>query len=382
MPIRSQGLPALGAALILACGSPARAEPAPALPKAELAKAAAEHNVKKIDKLLATPAPIDEADAKGRTALIYAAAQGDLELVNKLLAKGAAADVKDTFGATPLIEALKNPATSPDLVKALLAKGADVNASDRSGRTPLMEAVLRAPQMIDTDAQVAMVKTLLAAGANPAMNDASGATALHQAAYAGEPRKVLEIMLGAAKDPNITTVSGANALMMAAQNRQRINADFLMSKGLRPVRVKLVEAPGAPKAELAQDLSARTNAIAQDWWGQYATKKGDAAAARDAFGQAAKDYEAAVQESKRLVAAYEVQLMQDKKARGNARAAAGVASVLMTAVTLGAGYTVMYSPNLQTDVERDEQAIATLKTEIDEMTARAAALRTQASATT
>lgn len=354
----------------------------PALAAADLAKAASDHNIKKIQKLLSAGAAIDEADTENRTALFYAAAAGDLTLLQTLADKGAAIDHRDKSGATPLIAALRNPAASPEVIQYLLTKGADINAAEDSGRTPLMEAVLRAPGTLDTDAQVTLVSSLLTAGAEPNRADATGATALHYAAFVGEPRKVLEQLLTAAKDTGATTVSGANVLMMAAQNHQRSNADYLMARGFRPVRVQLKPDAATPKPELLQDMSFRANALAGDWWGQHAGRKGDGAAAKAAFAVSADDYDAAAAESARLIKVYEVKLVKDKQARAGQRAAAGVATALSVALTLGAGGGVItaYMPALQDVVEQDEAAIAALKAEVTEFTARAKALRVQLAA--
>ncbi len=367
----------VAALLLVASAAPAWAETAAAKPdlaKADLAKAVAQHNTKKIQKLLDAGAAIDEADGENRTAFFHAAAQGDLALMQTLADKGAAIDHRDKTGATPLIAALRNPASQTPAIQFLLGKGAEVNAADEGGHTPLMEAVLRAPGTLDTDGQVALVSSLLAAGADPNKIDVSGAGALHHAAYVGEPRKVLELLLVATKDTGATTVSGANVLMMAAQNHQRANVDYLLARGFRPVRIKA--APG-DKPALAQDISLRANALAGDWWGQYATRKGDPASAKAAFASAADDYDAAAAEARRLTTAYEAELVKDKQARNNQRAAAGVATVLSAALTLGAGYYVIYIPALATKVEEDERAIALFKAETAEFTARATALRGQ-----
>lgn len=352
----------------------------PALAAADLARAAADQNIKKIDKLLAAGAAIDEPDGEGRSAFFHAAAKGALGLMQKFADKGASIDRRDNAETTPLLAALRNPATQMPVVEFLLAKGVDINAADKGGRTPLMEAVLRAPGVLDTEGQVALVAALLKAGADPNRVDVSGAAALHHAAYVGEPRKVLELLLAATKDTNATTISGANVLMMAAQNHQRANADYLMARGFRPARVKATPGVAGDKPELAQDMSFRANALAGDWWGQYATRKGDLPSAKTAFATAADDYDAATVETLRLTTAYEAKLVKDKQARATHRAAAGVATVLTTALTLGAGYAVIYMPELQTEVEQDERAIATFKTETSESTTRAKALRAQLAA--
>ncbi|WP_029913705.1 ankyrin repeat domain-containing protein [Caulobacter sp. UNC358MFTsu5.1] len=368
---------AVGAAVLLFVASAA-----PAFAAADLAKAAADQNIKKIDKLLAAGAAIDEVDTEGRSAFFHAAAKGDLSLMQKFAEKGAGVDLRDKSGATPLLAALRNPTSQADVVQFLLGKGADINAADQGGRTPLMEAVLRAPQVLDTDGQVAMVGLLLKAGADPNLADTSGAAPLHYAAYVGEPRKVLELLLASTKDTGVTTVSGANVLMMAAQNHQRSNADYLMARGFRPARIQFKPDEAAAKSELVQDMSFRANALAADWWGQYAARKSDPAAAKIAFAGAADDYDAAAAESARLIKVYEAKLVKDKQSRNNQRAAAGVATVLSVALTLGAGGNTItaFMPLLADVVEQDEAAIAALKAESTEFTARAKALRVQLAA--
>jgi len=351
--------------------------PHAALAAPDLAKAVAERNTNRIEKLLASGGAIDEPDTEGRTPLFHAASHGDLALMQRLLDKGATANSHDQNGDTPLIVALRSPITQWAVARLLLDKGADINAANNAGRTPLMEAVLRAPGVLDTESQVAMVKGLLDAGADPAKADATAASALHYAAFVGEPRKVLETLLAASKARDATTSSGANVLMMAAQNHQRRNFDYLLARDFRPV---LIHAVGESRPPLAQDMSPRANALAFDWWGQLAAKNGDAAASKAAFARAAEQYDTAIVEARRLTGLYELELAKDKRTRSEERGAAVLASVLTTAATLGAGYYVTWGPIMKTKVEQDELALATLKTEIDESTARAAALRGQIAA--
>jgi len=191
---------------------------------------------------------------------------------------------------------------------------------------------------------------------------------------------VLEILLAASKAPDATTVSGANVLMMAAQNHQKSNFDFLLAKGFRPVRIHAV---GADHPALAQDMSARANAFAEDWWGQYANRKGQPEASRAAFAAAAEDYDAAAAEATRLCGLYVIEVAKEQKARNDARARILMADVLVSALTLGAGtgYMVVYIPGgFKTKLEEDQSILAALKVEADAASARAAALRTQIAA--
>jgi ankyrin repeat protein len=162
---------AAGVVIIVSPASARAASVNPEAPKAELAEAVAKQKIGKIEKLLTSGADIDTPYQDGRTALFYAASQGNEALVSRLLAVNAKVDARDASGATPLMAALRNPATRWPTAKLLLDKGADINVADKHGRTPLMEAVLRAPGMMDTDAQSAVVEALLAAGADPAKID-------------------------------------------------------------------------------------------------------------------------------------------------------------------------------------------------------------------
>lgn len=362
---RQRGLAASAAAISVLAAWPALASP-------ELAEAVAKQKPGRVEKLLKPGAAVDGVYLEQRTALFYAASQGDEVLVGRLLNLGAKADARDESGATPLLAAVRNPATRWSTVKLLLDKGADVNAADKAGRTPLMEAVLRAPGILDTEAQVMLIQSLIAAGADAAKVDAAGASAMHHAAYVGEPRKVLELLLARAADPNAVTASGANVLMMAAQNTQRANADFLLARGFRPVRISAVAGERPP---LAQDLSPRANAQAHDWTAQYLMRKGDTAAAKAAFLAAAEDHDAAAAEAKRLGALYEQEIVKDKQARADHRVTAGLMTVLTTAATIGAGYYVIYTPKLSTKLEQDENALKMLQAEAAQSTARAVALR-------
>jgi ankyrin repeat protein len=361
------------AGLLLAVSPALAATPAPA-EKGELAEAIAKQKTSKIEKLLSKPGLLTETPYDSRTALFYAAAQGDDALVAKLLALGAKADARDGDRATPLMAALRNPSTKWSTVKALLDGGADVNAADKDGGTALIRAVLRAPGMIDTDAQVATIEGLLAAGADPARVDASGAMAMHHAAAVGEPRKVLELLMAKAPDRNAVTLSGANVLMMAAQNKQRANVDFLLNRGFRPVRIRAV----GERPTMAQDVSIRANALANDWSAQYLARKEQGGEARAAYTAAVADYAAAADEAKRLAALYEQEIVKDKQGRAEHRAVAGLMSVLSLGAALasGGGYYSMYTPVLSTKLEQDEHALATLNAEAAESTARAAAIRT------
>jgi ankyrin repeat protein len=364
---------AAGLVLILSPASAGAGAAKPETPKPELAEAIAKQKTGKIEKLLAAGAAVDVPYQDGRTALYYAASRGDEVLVGRVLKLGAKVDARDAGGATPLIAALRSPVTKWSTVNLLLQNGAAVDATDINGRTPLMEAVLRSPQMMDTGGQIAMIEGLLAAGADPNRVDVMGAAAMHYAAAVGEPRKALELLLSKTSDPHVVTASGANVLMMAAQNRQRANVEYLLGRGFRPVRTKAV----GTREPLDQDVSTRANALAADWAAQYLARKGDTASARAYYAAAIRDYEAAAEEARRMASLYEQEIAKDKADRAGSRAAAGLMSALSVAAALasGGGYYSVYSPTLSTKLEQDEHELAALNTEVTQSLARAAAIR-------
>jgi hypothetical protein len=149
--------------------------------------------------------------------------------------------------------------------------------------------------------------------------------------------------------------------------------DYLLGRGFRPVRIKAV----GERAPLAQDVSMRANALAQDWTAQFLARKGQSLEADAAYAEAAKDYDAAAAEAKRLAPLYEQEIAKDKAARAEHRAAAGFMSALSVglAVASGGGYYTVYMPMLATKLEQDEHALASLIAEAAESAARAAAIR-------
>jgi hypothetical protein len=181
------------------------------------------------------------------------------------------------------------------------------------------------------------------------------------------------MLLAKAADPQAVTSSGANVLMMAAQNRQRANVDYLLGRGFRPVRIKAV----GERTALAQDVSMRANALAQDWTAQFLSRKSQPAEANAAYAAAVGDYEAAAEEANRLIPLYEQELVKDRQTRSDQKTATGLMTILSVgaAIAAGGGVYYIYSPVVSGKLEQDQYALATLKAEATESTARAAAIR-------
>lgn len=105
-------------------------------------------------------------DADGRTALHYAAADGDVRVVERLLDAGADPNAPDRNGWTPLHFAAQ--ASAADAVAALLRAGATTEPRDQFGNTPLWRAVFASRGRGD------VIGLLRSAGADPHAQNHSG----------------------------------------------------------------------------------------------------------------------------------------------------------------------------------------------------------------
>ena len=153
------------------------------------------------------------------SAASIAAAQGDVGLLEAVLISADAASLTEldsAVGATPLHIAARRGHCAA--AAWLLEHGASLSVRDRDGGTPLAAAI--ASEDLPT------VRTVLAAavaqGSTAEIDaaDDSGLTALHEAA--GLPNlQIVELLLDAAADPNVTSSDGCTALMLcAAAQRQ------------------------------------------------------------------------------------------------------------------------------------------------------------------
>lgn len=164
-----------------------------------------------VSTLLARGGDIDQLDSQaGFTLLMWAAMYGRAETVRALLAAGANAWAKSRDGRTVLACGAIN-SVDPEMVATLLAAGLgdQVQCADFSGVTPLMCAAQYG--------SAASVRALLQAGGDVAAIDRQRRNVLFWALEREDSEvEVLQLLLAAGDDPNVTDSVGCTPLVMAS----------------------------------------------------------------------------------------------------------------------------------------------------------------------
>jgi hypothetical protein len=184
-----------------------------------------------IEKLLDEGADINQT--LQRTALHVAAENGDLTIVELLIERGADVNLQDIHGRTPLFVAIAEH--RPEVAMRLAKENVDLGVLANDGSTLLMAAV-RADNL-------ELVRWAIERGTDvdAVRPKKTHATALMMAAGRGH-LEIVQLLLSAGADPNVTNHEGETALDLA--------------KG-REVRELLRAAPSEP-AEAPVDTEART----------------------------------------------------------------------------------------------------------------------------
>ncbi|GLT55205.1 hypothetical protein SLA2020_283480 [Shorea laevis] len=150
----------------------------------------------------------------GATALHHSAGLGEIELLRILLSKGVDVDSQSDAG-TPLIWAAGHG--QEDAVKVLLEHHASLNAETDDNITALLSSVAAG--------SLACLELLIQAGAKVNIS-AGGATPLHIAAYNGS-LEIINCLLKAGADPNVTDEDGAKPIQVAAARGNRRAVEIL-----------------------------------------------------------------------------------------------------------------------------------------------------------
>lgn len=163
----------LGGGVLIQFSGPETSRPEPSVQE-RLFSCAMHADYPGLERALREGAVVDGPWTNGITALVVAAGEGDLRTVSVLLDHGADVNVAMPTGNS-VLGAAAYGACDPQTIRTLLNAGADANGSFRS--RPLVGAAL------DENAEVMQI--LLAAGADPNLTDEAGVTPLQAATAAG-----------------------------------------------------------------------------------------------------------------------------------------------------------------------------------------------------
>ncbi|GMN25542.1 hypothetical protein TIFTF001_000982 [Ficus carica] len=150
----------------------------------------------------------------GATALHHSAGIGDIELLRYLISKGVDVNLQSDSG-TPLIWAAGH--AQPDAVKILLEHKADPDAETDDDITPLLSSVAAG--------SLPCLELLIQAGAKVNIS-AGGATPLHIAADNGST-EIINRLLKAGADPNVTDEDGTKPILVSAGRSNRGAVEIL-----------------------------------------------------------------------------------------------------------------------------------------------------------
>lgn len=217
-----------------------------------------------------------------------AAAEGDIRCMNKLIAEGSKVNFKQSNGATPLHFAIQ--AGHLDAVKLLMDHGAEVNVQGVQGWTPLMLVFTSghfhlAPMLVDRGADVTafldngakaldicvescapleFTELLISHGANVKLIDRTGLTPLHRCARVGN-KDVAALLVDHDAKVDANDSKGLTPLFGAAIGGNDEVAAFLLSKGaIATQRSSAGDTPLHYVALGAGEGTFRKLAIAQD----------------------------------------------------------------------------------------------------------------------
>lgn len=151
------------------------------------------------------------------------------EMLTTLVRQGARIDLSS--GCSPILVAVARSG-SPEAIDILVRKGARVDQAGNDGKTPLIAA--SGNNLPKREARVDNLRVLLERNANPNLRDKDGCTALLYAVSSGS-LEATRLLLAANADPNLYDDGGFGPLMVATQQKERIDImKALLDAGANP----------------------------------------------------------------------------------------------------------------------------------------------------
>lgn len=191
----------------------------------EFYQAAKQNNIVLLKQLIKQSVDIEARDPSGATALMLATRANHIQAAKLLIENGADVNAKDRIDDSPYLYA--GARGHLDILKMTLLHGADITSVNRYGGTALIPAAERG--------HVEAVEILIMAGVRVDHVNNLGWTALLEAVILGDGTqdylKIVNLLLQAGADPNLSDKQGVTALAHADARGYREIATALRQAG-------------------------------------------------------------------------------------------------------------------------------------------------------
>ena len=159
------------------------------------------------------------------TPLMKANKNGNIDATKELLNAGADHTILDGFGDTWIHQSIDG-GYRQELIQTMIDHGADVNAINKRNETAFMKAC--------KTGNVDAIKLLLSVGANPNIENDDGETWIHHTVIGNWSREVLQVVIAHGGDVNAATKGNITALMLASRTGNADVINVLLAAGADP----------------------------------------------------------------------------------------------------------------------------------------------------
>ena len=168
---------------------------------------------------------VNAVNKYNQTALLIACKKCNEDAINVLLNVGADPTIGDIDGNTCLYEAIGQGCTK-EVIEEIINHGADVNVKSKANITPLMKACHKGNMNV--------INILLNASADPNITDANGCTWLHAAVCWNCRKEALQAIIGHGTDVNAMNKQKQTALALACENGNVDDVKLLLNARADP----------------------------------------------------------------------------------------------------------------------------------------------------